>query len=258
MAEEKKRKSGSSKNDQSQFLCENLTFAGKEAFKRLRTNLQFCFTDTEGCGVVGITSSHPAEGKTVTAINLAYSMAQLNKKVLLFDADMRRASIDSKLNMNPKPGLSNLLTETNSAAGALREYIPKDDSFGFNVLLSGDVPPNPSELLNSPRMARLLEMLKTKFDYIVIDLPPVGAVSDAQTISKLVDGMLVVIRENHTSKYILNECITQLNLTNSRIFGFVINGSIAGASKSSSYGKYGPYNSNYGYSNYYSSKKEER
>ena len=164
---------------------------------------------------------------------------------------MRRASIDEKLNMDPVPGLSNLLTDTNSASGSLREYQPADESIGFQVLLSGDVPPNPSELLNSPRMGRLLDMLRTKYDYIVIDLPPVGAVSDAQTISKLVDGMLIVIRENHTSSYILNECITQLNLTNSKIFGFVINGSLAGASKSSSYGKYGSYNGNYSYSNYY-------
>ena len=164
---------------------------------------------------------------------------------------MRRASIDEKLNMDPVPGLSNLLTDTNSAAGSLREYQPTDESIGFQVLLSGDVPPNPSELLNSPRMGRLLDMLRTKYDYIVIDLPPVGAVSDAQTISKLVDGMLIVIRENHTSSYILNECITQLNLTNSKIFGFVINGSLAGASKTSSYGKYGSYSSNYSYSNYY-------
>ncbi len=250
-AEKKSRRSGSSKGGQ-QFLCENLTFAGKEAYKRLRTNLQFCFADSENCGVVGITSSHPAEGKSITAINLAYSLAQLNKRVLLIDADMRRASIDAKLNMDPKPGLSNLLTDTNSASGAVREYIPSDESIGFDVLLSGDVPPNPSELLNSPRMSRLLEMLRTKYDYVVIDLPPVGAVSDAQTISKLVDGMLIVIRENHTSSYILNECITQLNLTNSKIFGFVLNGSLAGASKTSSYGKYGSYSSNYSYSNYYS------
>ena len=249
-AEKKSRRSDSSKGGQ-EFLCENLNFAGKEAFKRLRTNLQFCFADSESCGVVGITSSHPAEGKSLTAINLAYSLAQLNKRVLLIDADMRRASIDEKLNMDPVPGLSNLLTDTNSAAGSLREYQPADESIGFQVLLSGDVPPNPSELLNSPRMGRLLDMLRTKYDYIVIDLPPVGAGSDAQTISKLVDGMLIVIRENHTSSYILNECITQLNLTNSKIFGFVINGSLAGASKTSSYGKYGSYSSNYSYSNYY-------
>ncbi len=248
-AEKKSRRSGS--KDGQQFLCENLAFAGKEAYKRLRTNLQFCFADSEGCGIVGITSSHPAEGKSITAINLAYSLAQLDKKVLLIDADMRRASIDEKLSMDPKPGLSNLLTDTNSAAGVIREYEPADESIGFDVLLSGDVPPNPSELLNSPRMGKLLEMLRTKYDYVVIDLPPVGAVSDAQTISKLVDGMLIVIRENHTSSHILNECITQLNLTNSRIFGFVINGSLAGASKSSSYGRYGSYNSNYSYSNYY-------
>ncbi len=243
------RKARSLKAAQDQYLCENLSFAGKEAYKRLRTNLQFCFTEDAACRVVGVTSSQPMEGKSVTAINLAYSLAQLSKKVLLIDGDMRRASLDQKLDMDPKPGLSNLLTDTNSAAGAIREYQPKDESLGFAVLLSGDVPPNPSELLNSPRMGRLVEMMRTKYDYIVIDLPPVGAVADAQTVSKLVDGMLIVIRENHTTKYVLNECITQLNLTNSKIFGFVINGSLEGASKTSSYGKYGSYKSDY--SSYY-------
>ncbi len=248
-AEKTTRKDRKLQAAENQFLCENLSFAGKEAYKRLRTNLQFCFTEEGECRVVGITSSHPGEGKSITAINLAYSLAQLNKKVLLIDGDMRRASLDKKLNMEPTPGLSNLLTNTNSAAGALREYQPADDSVGFEVLLSGDVPPNPSELLNSPRMNRLLEMLRSKYDYIIIDLPPVGAVADAQTVSKLVDGMLIVIRENHTTKYVLNECITQLNLTNSKIFGFVINGSLEGASKTSSYGKYGSYKSDY--SSYY-------
>ena len=247
--EQTSRKEHCLQTSDNRYLCENLSFAGKEAYKRLRTNLQFCFTEETGCGVIGITSSQPAEGKSITAINLAYSLAQLNKKVLLIDGDMRRASLDKKMNMDPVPGLSNLLTDSNSAAGSIREYLPSDDSVGFDVLLSGEVPPNPSELLNSPRMGRLLEMLRTKFDYIVIDLPPVGAVADAQTISKLVDGMLIVIRENHTTKYMLNECITQLNLTNSKIFGFIINGSLEGASKTSSYGKYGSYNSNY--SNYY-------
>ena len=251
MAESRKERSERAK--QREFLCEHLSFAGKEAYKRLRTNLQFSFPEGESeCSVVGITSSQPAEGKSLTSVNLAYSLAQLNKKVLLIDADMRRSSIDTKLNIDAKPGLSNLLTDVNTSGGSIKKYIPDDESIGFSVLPAGDVPPNPSELLNSDRMSRLMAKLRTMFDFVVIDLPPVGAVTDAQAISRLVDGMLIVLREDHTSKYVLEDCVQQLKLTNTRILGFVVNGSVDGASKGYSYnkyGKYGYYNSSY--SNYY-------
>ena len=249
MAESRKERSERAK--QREFLCEHLSFAGKEAYKRLRTNLQFSFPENEGgCSVVGITSSQPAEGKSLTSINLAYSLAQLNKKVLLVDADMRRSSIDTKLGIDAKPGLSNLLTDVNNSGGTIKSYEPEDESIGFNIIPAGDVPPNPSELLNSDRMARLIAKLRTMYDFIVVDLPPVGAVVDAQTVSHLVDGMLVVLREDHTSKYVLEECVQQLTLTNTKILGFVVNGSVDGASKGSSYGKYGKYGY---YSNSYNS-----
>lgn len=249
MAETKKTRSSGKKENQ--YFCENLSFAAKEAFKRLRTNLQFCFPDQEGCGVVGITSSHPAEGKSLTSINLCYSLAQLNKKVLLIDADMRRSSVADKLGLKARPGMSNLLMELNNTSGVLQEYVPKDESYGFYFLAAGDVPPNPSELLHSARMSRLIAGLRSRFDYIVMDLPPVGAVSDAQTVSGLVDGMLVVVRQNHTTKPLLDECVKQLKLTNTRILGFVINGAVEGASKSYSYGKYGKYGNYKAYDSYY-------
>ena len=163
---------------------------------------------------------------------------------------MRRSSIDTKLGIDAKPGLSNLLTDVNNSGGTIKEYVPEDESVGFSIIPAGDVPPNPSELLNSDRMARLIAKLRTMYDFIVIDLPPVGAVVDAQTVSHLVDGMLVVLREDHTSKYVLEECVQQLTLTNTKILGFVVNGSVDGASKGSSYGKYGKYGY---YSNSYNS-----
>ncbi len=253
MAEAKTgRKSSSAHDRQKEFQCEHLTFAAKEAYKRLRTNLLFSFADsTSACNVIGVTSSQPAEGKSLTSLNLAYSMAQLNKKVLLIDADMRRSSIDSKLGMDPQPGLSNLLTDVNNSGGTIRQYHPSDDSYGFNVLVAGDVPPNPSELLNSERMNRLMAKLRTMFDFIIIDLPPVGAVTDAQTVSGLVDGMLVVLRQDHTSKYVLNDCISQLSLTNTKILGFVMNGAADNGKKSAygKYGRYGAYGNYYGYYN---------
>ena len=250
-ADKKQKKTPSTQDAAKEFLCENLSFAGKEAYKRLRTNLQFSFTDSDGCNIVGVTSSHPTEGKSLTAINLAYSMAQLEKKVLLIDADMRRSSVDKKLDIDLRPGLSNLLTDVNSSGGTIRNYVPEDESYGFSIITAGDVPPNPSELLNSERMNRLLAKLRTMFEFIVIDLPPVGAVVDAQTVSQRVDGMLIVVRENYTSKRMLSDCVSQLSLTNARILGFVINGATEGSSKSYSYGKYGKYGNYNSYNSYY-------
>lgn len=249
MAEGKKesRREAANAAKQRQFLCENLSFAGKEAYKRLRTNIQFSFTDDADKHTVGLTSAQPSDGKSTTAVNLAYSAAQLNKRVLLIDADMRKPSLNVKLDLEQAPGLSNLLTAINNVAGTVKKYVPQDDSLGFDVITAGDVPPNPSELLNSERMKRLMEKLATVYDLIVVDLPPVGAVADAQTVSGLVDGMLVVVREGHCSKFVMDECITQLKLTGTKILGFVVNGALEGASKAYSYGKYGKYGSYGGY-----------
>ena len=248
MAEERKnsRKTPANIAKQRQYICENLSFAGKEAYKRLRTNIQFCFTDGEAKHTVGVTSAQPSDGKSTTSVNLAYTSAQLNKRVLLIDADMRKPSLDTKLSMELSPGLSNLLTEMNNVAEIIKKYVPQDDSVSFDVITAGDVPPNPSELLNSERMKRLVDKLSTIYDLIVIDLPPVGAVADAQTVSSLVDGMLVVVREGHCSKFVMDDCLAQLKLTGTKIFGFVVNGAMEGSSKSYSYGKYGSYSGNYG------------
>ena len=252
MAEQKtSRKDAANIAKQRRYICENLSFAGREAYKRLRTNIQFCFTDEADKHTVGVTSAQPSDGKSTTAVNLAYSSAQLNKRVLLIDADMRKPSLDTKLGLEQAPGLSNLLTELNNVAGTVKQYVPQDGTVGFDVITAGDVPPNPSELLHSERMKRLMGKLATIYDLIVVDLPPVGAVADAQTVSGLVDGMLVVVREGHCSKFVMDDCISQLKLTGTKILGFVVNGAVEGSSKSYSYGKYGKYGSYGSYGGYY-------
>ena len=252
MAEQKTtRRDAANAEKQRRYLCENLSFAGKEAYKRLRTNIQFCFTEEAEKHTVGVTSAQPSDGKSTTAVNLAYTSAQLNKRVLLIDADMRKPSLDAKLGVELTPGLSNLLTEVNNVVATVKKYVPQDESLGFDVLTAGDVPPNPSELLHSERMRRLMERLATVYDLIVVDLPPVGAVADAQVVSGLVDGMLIVVREGHCSKFVMDDCISQLKLTGTKIFGFVVNGAVEGSSKSYSYGKYGKYGSYGNYGGYY-------
>ena len=234
-------------------VCEDLSFAAREAFKKLRTNVVMSFPQEDSsCHIVGITSAQPSEGKSTVAINLAFSVAELGKRVLLMDADMRRASIHTKANVERSPGLCELLTGTDAINACLRRYKSKVGETAFDIIPAGTTAKNPSELLNSRRMSMLLEKLATAYDFIVIDLPPVGAVVDAVSVSKSLDGMLVVIRENNCPKNLLSECISQLEFADVQILGFVVNGALEGSGKKYQYGKYGKYGSYGGYyGNYY-------
>jgi capsular exopolysaccharide synthesis family protein len=195
----------------------NLNFAATEAYKLLRTNLMFSFSD-EGTGhVIGITSAVQSEGKSSTASNAAYALAEAGCHVLLLEGDLRRPSIGSKLWVAKTPGLTNLLVSRNNYRDVIQKstYAPKMD-----IITSGDIPPNPSELLASNCMANLMEQLKSDYDYIVIDLPPITAVSDALAVSKFLDGVVMVIREGVSDQQILAEAMRQLELVNVRVLGF--------------------------------------
>ena len=207
-------------NSISKTLHKNLEFTAREQYKLLRTNLSFTLPEDEECPVIGITSAMRGEGKSTTAINLAYVLAESGKKVLLIDGDLRIPSIAKKLKMKKSEGLTDLLMTTST------EYIKEFDFQHYNnwyIITSGDLPPNPSELLGSSRMGKLLSTLKELFDYILIDLPPVNLVSDALAISKYVSGMILVIREGNTEKAELDSCVRQLNLSNAKILGCVMN-----------------------------------
>lgn len=220
-------------SSKSSMLCEDICFAGNEAFKRLRTNITFSFADGKENHIIGVTSSGPADGKSLIAINLAFSLYELGKKVLLMDCDMRRPSVSTKLNISQTPGLSELLVNSGADSNCFIQY-RKSENGTFDVMPSGVIPPNPSELLNSPRMEKMLEKLSAMYDYVIIDLPPVGAVSDAQVVSKLTDGMIVVIREKYCSRDVLDDCISQLKMANAKILGFVLNGALESGKKYSS------------------------
>ena len=226
------------------YLCENVNFAAKEAYSRLCSNIQFSFASGEKNHVLGVTSAQPSDGKSTTAVNLAYSLAQLDFSVVLIDCDMRRPSVSSKLGMASAPGLANLLTGENNISAVLNTYLPSDDTQGFDVIVSGTIPPNALRLLNSERMQHLLTGLSERYDYVILDLPPVMAVADAQTLSGLIDGMILVVREKFCPKKMLQESIRQLNLAGCNLLGFVLNGSEIGTDK-----KYSYYSS--GYSSYY-------
>lgn len=196
----------------------NLNFAATEAYKLLRTNIMFSFSD-EGQGhVIGITSSVQSEGKSSTACNTAYALAESGAKVLLLDADLRRPSLASKLGLARTPGITNLLV----GKGDYREILQQCTlTPNVDVLTSGDIPPNPSELLGSARMERLLAQLRQEYDYIIVDLPPVTVVSDAVAISKQLDGVILVVRSAVSDRQMLAEALRQLNMVDVKILGFV-------------------------------------
>ncbi|MBQ2973494.1 MAG: CpsD/CapB family tyrosine-protein kinase [Clostridia bacterium] len=230
-------------------ICEKMNFAASEAYKRLRTNILFSFADNTTCRVVGITSALRGEGKSVTAINTAYTMALNGKKVLLIDADMRIPSISKKLDLNKGNGLSNLLVGLDKVTETFQRYNCSNSDIGFDIIPAGDLPPNPAELLGSKRMSSLLNSLKQHYDYIFIDLPPICAVSDALIVSKVTDGMIVVVRQDYCRTDTLKDTVNQLEFVEANIIGFVYNGASDG---SGAYGKYGKYGKNSKYSKYYS------
>lgn len=212
-------------------ICENLPYSGREAFKRLRTNVLIALNQEKKCPVIGVTSAQPSEGKSTTTINLAYSLAELKKSVLLIDGDMRRPAIHNAVGCGLTPGLSEILSGSQNLKDAIVRYNSRSDETCFDLIPGGDFPDNPSELLNSNRFQKLLEVVSNVYDYVLVDLPPVNAVVDAVNASKYTDGLVVVIRENHCPRFVLDSCLEQLRYAKANILGFVMNGCVEGAGK---------------------------
>ena len=218
-------------------LHKNLEFTATEQYKLIRANLDFTIPENEKCPVIGVTSSMRGEGKSTTAVNLSYVFAEKGSKVLLIDADLRIPSIAKKLEVESTPGLTDMLRNKDALSVQVQPLL-LDNWF---ILPSGDIPPNPSELLGSSRMENVLNQLREIYDYIIIDLPPVNIVSDAISISSLITGMIVVIREEHTEKRELERCFRQLKLSNVNILGCVMNEAKSGGGAYKKYRKYKDY-----------------
>ncbi len=222
-------------NDASQrTLHKNLEFTASEQYRLLRTNIMFTLPEDVKCPIIGVTSSIRGEGKSTTAINLSYVLAEKGSRVLLIDGDLRIPSVAKKLDIKNEFGLTNLLLGEGAKIGEWQTDIhPK-----WFILPSGDIPPNPSELLGSRRMENVLNTLRESFDYIIIDLPPVNLVSDAMSIANLITGLIVVIREDYATKSDIDQCFRQINLSNVNVLGCVMNESGNRAGYYSKYKKY--------------------
>jgi len=201
----------------------DISFSAGEAYKLLRTKLQFSFAGDNSCRVIGLSGALEGEGKSLTAINLACSLAQLDKKVMLIDCDMRRPTLAEKLNIRKKPGLSSHLTGQCALEELVQHCAIAGDDQAFHVIAAGQNPPNPVELLSSPKMLEVLDALRQHYDYVIMDLPPVGEVSDAMVAARLVDGMLLVVRRNYCNRNALSHAVQQFDFVGTRILGVIFN-----------------------------------
>ncbi len=206
-------------NTRRQILNDNSSFSVQEAYKTLRTNVRF-FLREGNCKRFCITSPAAGEGKSITLLNLAISIAETGRKVLLIDADMRRPAMARLLVEKATPGLSNVL------AGLLpfQEAVRKQMYPNLDILLSGDVPPNPAELLCSESLQALIDQATQEYDYILVDTPPVNVVSDACIVANVLDGVLLLVRQKRSRKDAIKKAVSQLQLTGARVLGFVLNG----------------------------------
>lgn len=188
-----------------------------EQFRTVRTNIEFAGAALEKCQVIMFTSSAMSEGKSTVSANVAVTWAQAGKKVLLIDADLRRPTVQAtfrKLNLD---GVTTVLTGKTKADQVVEDtYVTN-----LSVITSGPVPPNPSELLNSKRMVRLIDWARERFDIVVLDAPPVLAVSDVQVLVPKTDGVVVVANMGKTLKGDLRRTIEVLKLANAKILGSV-------------------------------------
>lgn len=241
-----------------QSIGKNLNFAASEAYKLLRTNLMFSMSDESECKVIGVTSALRGEGKSTTSMNLSYSLAEGGKKVLLVEADMRIPVVSSVLQIASAPGLSHVLAGLSNLNDAIRNSGLNQN---FSVLPAGEIPPNPSEMLSSRRMQQVVEALSKAYDYIVIDLPPINAVSDGLAVSALLSGMILVVRQDYCDQHALAEAMRQLEFLKVKLLGFVLNGAESEKKNYRHYKKYKNYrygyNSNYGYQDEYGKRSNE-
>lgn len=190
-----------------------------EAYRTLRTNLEFSAVDT-GLRTLLVTSGNPQEGKSTTAANLAVTMAQAGKRVVLVDADMRRPMVHTLFGRTNNYGLSTAILQGNPSPA---EYLQDTDIPNLRVLTTGPTPPNPAEMLGSQRMRELIDHLKAEADLLIFDSPPVLAVTDAAVLSTQMDGVLLVVEVGRTRRDVIFRAVDALRRVGAPVLGAALN-----------------------------------
>jgi len=208
-----------------------------EAYRGLRTNLQFLALD-RALRTVQVTSSLPGEGKTTTATNLAVVLANAGNRVALVDADLRRPRVHQVFGVSVSPGLTDLLLGTNPSVAAVD--VPVDGDGSLTVYPSGDVPPNPSEMLSGDRMRSLLDAMADHYDYVIVDSAPILPVSDSVALARSVEGVVVVAHAGRVTTGDVEETVERLAQISAPVLGVVLNQATTDKHDSYTYGGYAP------------------
>lgn len=219
-------------------LTDKVQFSVTESYNMLRTNLNFTLSTHENNAFV-ISSPLSGDGKSTTAANIAITIAQTKAKVLLVDCDLRRPNQHKMFNLKNEKGLSSVLT-----GEKFDSVVNRNVYENLDVLTSGSMPPNPSELLGSNNMNRFLEKVKETYDYVILDTSPINVVTDALLLSKTSAGIMLVVRQGISTYDEIERTIESINFVEGNILGVVINSVDEGNTK---YGKYGKYGRKYGY-----------
>lgn len=213
-----------------------------EQFRTIRTNISFMGID-HPIKTLSFTSANISEGKSTVTDNIAVVWANTGKRVLLIDADLRRPTLHKTFNVQNSEGLTTILT-SEAAEMDITNIIKKTQVENLSILTSGPIPPNPSELLNSQRMQALIASVETNYDVVILDVPPILAVSDTQVLVSHIDGVVLVVKVGQTEKAALRRSFELLKLSHANVLGYVMND--VGRNGDSAYG-YG-YGYGYGYS----------
>jgi len=227
--------------DGSKIVTGETPFDYREAFKVLRTKIQFSAIDNK-MKKIAVTSSGPFEGKTTVSINLALTIAETGQRVLLIDADLRKPKVHKTLGLKAEPGISNVLTQQEDIHNVINKIEGYDS---LDVITCGVIPPNPAEMLGSNQMEAFVESIENEYDYIIFDTPPVGLVADTAVLSKMLDGIVWVVSYGKTVKETARFAKETLDSVNANIIGCVFN-----SVKADSYGNrgyYRKYGSRYSY-----------
>lgn len=205
-----------------------------EAYRSLRTNIDFSSID-EKLQTIMVTSAGPGEGKSTTITNLAVTYAQSDRKVVLIDADLRKPTAHRTFALSNRWGLSSAIAQQCT----IEESIQMTTIPNLDVITSGDIPPNPSEMMNSKRMTAMLEQLRSIYDIVLIDTPPLLAVTDAQIVATKCDGVIMVVDQGKVKRDIAKKAIQNLENVNARILGVVLNNVKRKSSEEAYYYYYG-------------------